>query len=89
MTYWMFRIMMGAGAAMLLVSIVGLWLTRKGRLPKSKLVWKLAMFCHRRADRRPIGRLDLHRDGPPALDGGRAVPDSGSVSPSVSRRLRC
>ncbi len=44
-TYWMFRIMMGAGAAMLLVSIVGLWLTRKGRLPKSKLVWKLAMFA--------------------------------------------
>ena len=33
-----------AGAAMLLVSIVGLWLTRKGRVPKSKLVWKLAMF---------------------------------------------
>jgi cytochrome d ubiquinol oxidase subunit I len=44
-TYWMFRIMMGAGAAMLLVSIVGLWLTRKGRLPKSTLVWKLAMFA--------------------------------------------
>ena len=44
-TYWMFRIMMGAGAAMILVSIVGLWLTRKGRVPKSKLVWKLAMFA--------------------------------------------
>ena len=29
---------------MLLVSIVGLWLTRKGRLPKSKLVWRLAMI---------------------------------------------
>ena len=43
-TYWMFRLMMGAGGAMLLVSIVGLWLTRKGRLPKSKLVWILAMF---------------------------------------------
>jgi cytochrome d ubiquinol oxidase subunit I len=43
-TYWMFRIMMGAGAVMLLVSIVGLWLTRKGRVPKSKLVWKLAMI---------------------------------------------
>lgn len=43
-TYWMFRIMMGAGGVMLMVSIVGLWLTRKGRVPKSKLVWKLAMF---------------------------------------------
>ena len=42
-TYWTFRAMMGAGGAMLLVSIVGLWLTRKGRLPKSKWVWILAM----------------------------------------------
>ena len=42
-TYWMFRLMMGAAGAMLLVSIVGLWLTRKGRLPKSKWVWILAM----------------------------------------------
>ncbi|MEP6562419.1 MAG: cytochrome ubiquinol oxidase subunit I, partial [Nakamurella sp.] len=44
MTYWMFRLMMGAGGAMLLVSIVGLWLTRRGRLPKSKTVWMLALF---------------------------------------------
>lgn len=43
-TYWTFRAMMGAGGAMLLVSIVGLWLTRKGRLPKSKTVWRLALF---------------------------------------------
>jgi cytochrome d ubiquinol oxidase subunit I len=43
--YWMFRIMMGAGFVMLLVSIVGLWLTRKGRLPESKTVWRLAMFA--------------------------------------------
>ncbi len=42
-TYWMFRLMMGAAGAMLLVSIVGLWLTRKGRLPKNKWVWILAM----------------------------------------------
>ncbi|WP_395727120.1 cytochrome ubiquinol oxidase subunit I [Nakamurella sp.] len=44
-TYWMFRLMMGAGFVMLLVSIVGLWLTRKGRLPKSRTVWLLAMFA--------------------------------------------
>jgi cytochrome d ubiquinol oxidase subunit I len=43
-TYWTFRAMMGAGFIMLLVSIVGLWLTRKGRLPKSKWVWRLAML---------------------------------------------
>jgi len=44
-TYWMFRLMMGAAGVMLLVSIVGLWLTRKGRLPQSKWVWRLAMFA--------------------------------------------
>jgi cytochrome d ubiquinol oxidase subunit I len=44
-TYWMFRLMVGAAGVMLLVSIVGLWLTRKGRLPKSKTVWRLAMFA--------------------------------------------
>jgi len=44
-TYWMFRLMMGAGFIMILVSLVGLWLTRKGRLPKSKWVWRLAMIA--------------------------------------------
>jgi cytochrome d ubiquinol oxidase subunit I len=41
----MFRLMMGAGFLLLLTSIVGLWLTRKGRLPKSKAVWVLAMLA--------------------------------------------
>jgi len=44
-TYWMFRLMMGAGFIMILVSLVGLWLTRKGRLPKSKWVLRLAMIA--------------------------------------------
>ncbi|HYN73706.1 MAG TPA: cytochrome ubiquinol oxidase subunit I [Nakamurella sp.] len=44
LVYWMFRLMMGAGFIMILVSIVGLWLTRKGRLPESKWVWRLAMI---------------------------------------------
>ncbi len=43
-TYWMFRVMMGSGGALILLSIVGLWLTRKGRLPKKKWVWQLAML---------------------------------------------
>ncbi len=42
-TYWMFRLMMGADFVLLLVSVVGLWLTRRGRLPRSPLVWRLAM----------------------------------------------
>jgi cytochrome d ubiquinol oxidase subunit I len=44
-TYWTFRMMMGAAFLLLLTAIVGLWLTRKGRLPKSKTVWTLAMFA--------------------------------------------
>ncbi len=43
-SYWSFRIMMGAGFVMILVSLVGLWLTRRGRLPKNKWVWRLAMI---------------------------------------------
>ncbi len=43
-TYWMFRLMMGAGMILFLVSVVGLWLTRKGRIPKSKWVWRAAML---------------------------------------------
>ncbi len=45
LVYWMFRLMMGAGFIMIVVSIVGLWLTRKGRLPESRWVWRLAMIA--------------------------------------------
>lgn len=43
-TYWMFRLMVAAGFALLVVSVVGLWLTRRGRMPQSKWVWRLAML---------------------------------------------
>jgi cytochrome d ubiquinol oxidase subunit I len=43
-TYWTFRLMMGAGFVMILVSLVGLWLTRRGRIPDSPWVWRLAMI---------------------------------------------
>ncbi len=44
LTYWMFRLMIGAGFILLVVSIVGLWLTRRGRLPAKAWVWKLALW---------------------------------------------
>ncbi|MTD16462.1 cytochrome ubiquinol oxidase subunit I [Nakamurella sp. YIM 132087] len=44
-TYWTFRLMMGAGFLLLAVSVVGLWLTRKGRLPRQRWVWRLAMLA--------------------------------------------
>ncbi|WP_106399640.1 cytochrome ubiquinol oxidase subunit I [Actinocorallia populi] len=43
-TYWGFRIMVGAGAAMALISVLGLWLTRRGRLPDRPWIWKLAIW---------------------------------------------
>ncbi len=33
MAYWSFRLMIGFGALAILVALVGLWLTRRGRLP--------------------------------------------------------
>jgi cytochrome bd ubiquinol oxidase subunit I len=44
-TYWAFRLMMGAGFLLIAVAVVGLWLTRRGRLPTSRWVWRLAMIA--------------------------------------------
>ncbi len=38
-TYWTFRLMVGLAGVMLLVSVVGLWLTRRGRLPSNRRLW--------------------------------------------------
>ena len=35
-TYWSFRVMIGAGMLAALLALVALWVTRKGRTPKSK-----------------------------------------------------
>ncbi|UCR89415.1 cytochrome ubiquinol oxidase subunit I [Mycetocola spongiae] len=43
-TYWSFRWMIALGMIHILVAIVGLWLTRKNRLPKNKWVWKAAIW---------------------------------------------
>ena len=44
-TYWAFRWMIGLGMLHVLVAVVGLWLTRKGRMPNSKWVWKAAIWA--------------------------------------------
>ncbi len=41
-TYWSFRLMIGFGALAALIALVGLWLTRRGRLPGSKWFWRVA-----------------------------------------------
>ncbi|WP_025155868.1 cytochrome ubiquinol oxidase subunit I [Leifsonia aquatica] len=44
-TYWAFRWMIGLGMLHVLVAVVGLWLTRKGRMPKHQWQWKLAIWA--------------------------------------------
>jgi cytochrome d ubiquinol oxidase subunit I len=42
-TYWSFRWMIGLGIAHILVAVGGLWVTRKGRNPKT-WIWKVAIW---------------------------------------------
>ncbi|MHB1172741.1 MAG: cytochrome ubiquinol oxidase subunit I [Lacisediminihabitans sp.] len=43
-TYWAFRYMIGLGMLAVLVAVVGLWLTRRGRMPRRRWVWKAAIW---------------------------------------------
>ena len=45
-TYWSFRWMMGLGMVAILISLVGLWVTRKGRLPVNRWVWRAAVWSY-------------------------------------------
>jgi cytochrome d ubiquinol oxidase subunit I len=44
-TYWSFRWMIGLGMLHILVAVVGLWLTRKGRTPKHRWMWRAAIWA--------------------------------------------
>ncbi|KWX02130.1 Cytochrome d ubiquinol oxidase subunit I [Carbonactinospora thermoautotrophica] len=41
--YWSFRLMIGTGMAVALFALVGLWLTRRGRLPANRWVWRIGI----------------------------------------------
>jgi cytochrome d ubiquinol oxidase subunit I len=43
-TYWSFRWMIALGVGAVLVSLAGLWLTRKGRFPTKRWVWRVATW---------------------------------------------
>ncbi len=43
-TYWSFRFMIGFGLASAGLALVGLWLTRRGRLPKARWFWRAAVW---------------------------------------------
>ena len=44
LTYWSFRWMIGLGALAMLISVVGLWVTRKGRVNLKKWQWNTAIW---------------------------------------------
>ena len=43
-TYWSFRWMMGLGMLAIGVAVVGLWLTRRGRTPQNRWIWRAATW---------------------------------------------
>jgi cytochrome d ubiquinol oxidase subunit I len=43
-TYWSFRFMIGFGLASAGLALLGLWLTRRGRLPTSRWFWRVAVW---------------------------------------------
>lgn len=44
-TYWTFRLMIGTGLAAAALAALGLWLTRKGRLPRNKWFWRACTYA--------------------------------------------
>ncbi|MET0494436.1 MAG: cytochrome ubiquinol oxidase subunit I [Actinoplanes sp.] len=42
-TYWSFRLMIGFGGLAMLIALVTLWATRRGRTPASRLLWIAAV----------------------------------------------
>ncbi len=70
-TYWGFRLMIGFGALAALAALASLWLIRGGRFPTGPAGSPgIALLAHRHSLPGQQFRLDLHRDGPPAVGGG-------------------
>lgn len=44
-TYWAFRWMIGLGMLHVLIAVVGLWITRKGRSPARAWIWKIPIWA--------------------------------------------
>jgi cytochrome d ubiquinol oxidase subunit I len=44
-TYWAFRWMIALGMLHVLIAVAGLWLTRKGRDPKWRWMWRVAVWA--------------------------------------------
>jgi cytochrome d ubiquinol oxidase subunit I len=65
--YWAFRVMVGAGMLMILVSVLGLWYVRRGTPSAGDLVPAPRAARDRAAVPSELDRLDHDRDGPAAV----------------------
>ncbi|NJC71313.1 cytochrome ubiquinol oxidase subunit I [Planosporangium thailandense] len=45
LTYWSFRLMIGFGVLPILIGLLGLWLTRRGRMPTGTAFWRAAIWA--------------------------------------------
>ena len=43
-TYWSFRYMIGLGAVTTALALLGIWLTRRGRLPDNRWFWRALIW---------------------------------------------
>ena len=83
-TYWSFRLMIGLGMAALAVSVLMLWVLRKGKLPPDNRWWTLLMVLT------PLGPLFANSFGWIFTEMGRqpwlvagVMPTASGVSTSV------
>ena len=74
-TYWSFRLMIGFGTLAALFSLAGLGLTRRRRIPQSRWFYRAAIAAVAHPVPGQHHGLDLHRDGPSAVDGVRRAAD--------------
>ncbi|GAB3973051.1 cytochrome ubiquinol oxidase subunit I [Actinoallomurus acanthiterrae] len=87
-TYWNFRIMAGIGFLTALIALLGLWLMRRGRLPKNRWIWRAA--CCRsscRSSRTPLAGSSPRWAASPGRCTGSSRPRRASRR--VSRPRRC
>jgi len=44
-TYWAFRWMIALGVVHILIAVAGLWVTRRGRMPRHRWMWRVAVWA--------------------------------------------
>lgn len=83
-TYWAFRWMIGLGALHVLIALVGLWLTRGGRVPDRAWVWRVAVWSFPLSLAASIVGWIFTEMGRQPWIVFKLLPTASAVSPSVT-----